>query len=407
MMTNRSIAETPRNRRMAIHRLHAPAVRGLLLICSLLSASLGSAGSAWAQVPDNRGVKLNPEDSVPPAYRDTLDERDRLRLDAARRQGESFVPVVQGRGRAPGYTPPAGAEPARPANETPPLLPQATVGPAKPRAAYEAYLPHPKEGGRQGSPENGISDLIGVLLQTWSKPPQIVRIRYPAAKPETAAPATSGIPPEPSIPLPPAGGGIYARTIYAVNSDYPGPVLIELLGPPLAGAVATGAFTQVGERMVLRLTGLEYRGRRVATDGWAVGLDCACYGIAGEVDSHFFQRVLLPAAVRFAEGFLTAMGRPAESVTLGSGDVRYERRQGSTREAVHGGLGTAARSAGDILLENAPTRPTVRIPRDTELIVMFAGPPGTTSEASSGFGSQPVRAGPGVPGIRNGRTGGG
>ena len=157
-------------------------------------------------------------------------------------------------------------------------------------------------------------------------------------------------------------------------------MLIELLGPPLAGAVATGAFTLSGERMVLRLTSLEYRGRRRATDGWAVGLDCACYGIAGEVDSHFFQRVLLPAAVRFAEGFLTAMGRPAESLTLGSGDVRYERRQGSTREAVHSGLGTAARSAGDILLENAPKRPTVRIPRDTELIVMFARLPGTTPE---------------------------
>ena len=74
--------------------------------------------------------------------------------------------------------------------------------------------------------------------------------------------------------------------------------------------MATGAFTLSGERMVLRLTSLEYRGRRRATDGWAVGLDCACYGIAGEVDSHFFQRVLLPSAVRFAEGFLTAMGRP-------------------------------------------------------------------------------------------------
>ena len=196
-----------------------------------------------------------------------------------------------------------------------------------PRPTYEAYSPLRQEGRPPARPEDRISDLIGVLLQTWSKPPQIVRIRYPAAKPETAAPATSGTPPEPSIPLPPAGEGIYARTIYAVNSDYPGPVLIELLGPPLAGAVATGAFTLVGERMVLRLTSLEYRGRRMATDGWAVGLDCACYGIAGEVDSHFFQRVLLPAAVRFAEGFLTAMGRPAESVTLGSGDVRYERRQ--------------------------------------------------------------------------------
>ena len=88
MMNNRSIGETPRNRRMAIHRLHAPAVCSLLIcallvICALLAASSGWPGSAWAQMPDNRGVKLNPEDSVPPAYLDTLDERDRVRLDAA------------------------------------------------------------------------------------------------------------------------------------------------------------------------------------------------------------------------------------------------------------------------------------------------------------------------------------
>ena len=352
----------------------------LLVSCALFGALPGSGvtPSAWAQAPDNRGVKLNPEDSVPPAYRDTLDERDRLRLDEARRQGDSFVPVVQGQGLQPG--PPAGAEPARPENETPPLR-EATGGPAKPRPAYEAYRPRMNEGGRQGGSEDGISDLVNVLLENWNKPPEIVRIRYLAAKPETAAPDTSGtraaVPP---IPLPPTGEGVYGRTIYAVNSDYPGPVLIELLGPPLAGAVATGAFTLVGERMVLRLTGLEYRGRRVAADGWAVGLDCACYGIAGETDSHFFQRVLLPAAVRFAEGFLTAMGRPAESVTLGTGDVRYERRRGSTLDAVHSGLGTAARAAGDILLENAPTRPTVRIPRDTELIVMFASSTVTAPE---------------------------
>ena len=393
MMNNRSIGETPRNRRMAIHRLHAPWVSSLLIcallvICALLAASSAWPGSAWAQMPDNRGVKLNPEDSVPPAYLDTLDERDRVRLDAARQQGESFVPIFPGRGQAPGYTQPAGGVGStRSVTESPPALQHQSGGRVTPRPTYEAYSPLRQEGSPPGRLEDRISDLIGVLLQTWSKPPQIVRIRYPPAKPETAAPATSGTPPEPPIPLPPAGGGIYARTIYAVNSDYPGPVLIELLGPALAGAVATGAFTLVGERMVLRLTSLEYRGRRMATDGWAVGLDCACYGIAGEVDRHFFQRVLLPAAVRFAEGFLTVMGRPAESVTLGSGDVRYERRQGSTREAVHSGLGTAVRSAGDILLENAPTRLTVRIPRDTELIVMFASPPGTTPENGPAGGS--------------------
>ena len=421
-MTRGWIAELPRNRRIATPCRPAPAA-GRLPLYGLLAAFLGPAvspgpivspgltvssglaGSARAQVPDNRGIKLNPEDSVPPAYRDTLDERDRRRLDAARRGGGSFVPVLPGQGRAPGALspgalspgalPPAGggAASARPAPSPASSLRRQPAGRTPPRATYEAYRPPRQAGGAPGRPEDRISEMLNVLLQTWSKAPPIVRIRYPAARLEETAPARSGTrTPEPAIPLPSAGDGIYGRTLYTVNSDYPGPVLIELLGPPLAGAVATGAFTRVGERMVLRLTGLEYRGRRVATDGWAVGLDCACYGIGGDVDRHFFARVLLPAAVRFAEGFLTALGQPAESVTLGGGEVRYERRRGASREAVHAGLGTAARTAGDILLEHAPKGPTVRIPRNTELIVLFARPPGTP---------------PGVPALRNRGAGGG
>ena len=80
----------------------------VLLVLSAVFCGPG-ATSAWSQVPDNRGLKLDPEDSVPPAYRDTLDRRDRQRLDAAREAGDSFMPVFQGRGAAPGAGPPAGA----------------------------------------------------------------------------------------------------------------------------------------------------------------------------------------------------------------------------------------------------------------------------------------------------------
>jgi len=78
--------------------------------------------------------------------------------------------------------------------------------------------------------------------------------------------------------------------------------------------------------------------------------------------------------VRFAEGFLSVLSRPSETVTIGE-DVRYERRDAATREAVHAGLASAARTAGDVLLENAPDGPTVRIARDTGLAVVFAAPP--------------------------------
>ena len=61
-------------------------VPGALYI-SVLVAVLwaGAGGAALAQFPDNRDLKLDPEDSVPPFYRGTLDERDRQRFDAAPR----------------------------------------------------------------------------------------------------------------------------------------------------------------------------------------------------------------------------------------------------------------------------------------------------------------------------------
>ena len=339
-------------------------------VCVLVAVLSALAAPALAQVPDNRGVGLDPEDSVPPAYRDTLEERDRQRLDAARAAGETFIPVFQGRGTAP-------------ALEGDPPSVVRDAAPTPPRAVYEGYRrpetrrPRAAEGGAPGA-----GDLIGVLIEAWTRPPEIVRLGYPQAAPEARAAQEREVlqdegrdPQAITIPGIASGRGLYARTLYAVDSDYPGPVLLELLEPPMAGAVVSGAFTLVGERLVLRLSRLEYRGRSLPVDAWAVGLDCACFGVEGEVDSHWFSRVLLPAAVRFAEGFLDALSRPDETVIVG-GDVRYERRAAATRDAVNAGLATAARTAGDVLLENAPDGPTVRLPRDTELVVVFAARPG-------------------------------
>ena len=370
-------------------------------VCLLAALLWAVTVPAAAQVPDNRGVALDPEDSVPPSYRYTLDELDRQRLDAARRAGESFLPVFQGPGVAPGAA----------------TSPEARATPAPPQAVYEGYRspaashprtdgpgdrsagePGPEGPGPEGPGPEGLraEGLVGVLIEAWTRPPEIVRVRYRGTprSPQVTARGPVLTSPEGEFALPvdvgsraaesimpriAAGRGFYARTLYAVNSDYPGPVLLELLEPPLAGAVASGGFSLARERFVLRLSHLEYRGRSVPVDAWAVGLDCACYGIEGEVDRHWFARVLLPAAASFAEGFLAAFSRPAETVIV-NGDVpgpsvRYERRAAETRDAVNAGLATAARTAGDVLLEDVPDGPTVRIPRDTELVVVFAAPP--------------------------------
>ena len=358
------------------------------LLVALLALLCGPVWTipAWPQVPDNRGVKLDPEDPVSPAYRDTLDERDRQRLERAQARGDSFMTTFQGAGRAPGETAADAVGVAGTPEEGRPgraLSARESGRPAeRPRPVYEHVDRLHADGVETG---DGLAAMMDVLLESWNRPPEIVRLRYAPAKARvaegatdtegTAASRTTDGSHVVSLPRIRAGDGIYARTVYAVDSDYPGPVVLELLQPPLTGAVATGGFERAGVRLVLRLTSLSWRGESVPVDAWAVDPGCACYGIEGEVDRHFLSRVVLPAAARFAEGFLTAAAMPARTLTMQDGAVLHERDESGTEEALYAGAGAAVRTLGDILMADAPRETTVRIPRDTPLVVMFAAPP--------------------------------
>ena len=338
---------------------------------------------AGADVPDNRGPKLNPEDPVSPEYGRTLEERDRQRRERAREAGESYVTTFQGTGRTPGRN--EGIVPAREPGDGRAQWRASAPGPESPATRPVPVYEWAGAGAaRPAGTGEGLAAMIGVLLESWTRPPEIARLRY-MASPERGAgerdgtdPAARGAAPAPHrarLPSIEAGAGFYARTLYSVDSDYPGPVVLELLQPPLAGAVMHGGFERVRERLVLRLTSLTRHGRTFPVDAWAVDPACACYGIEGEVDRHFLSRVVLPAAARFAEGFLNAAAMPARTVTMQDGAVLHERGESGEREALQAGAGEAARTLGDILAADAPREATVRIPRDTSLVVTFARAP--------------------------------
>ena len=230
-------------------------------------------------------------------------------------------------------------------------------------------------GRASGDDEGNLGAIVAALIEAINREPDIRRIGYGSGEQERGGGERREVAQPAKRPLPRVGAGdaFYARVMHAVNSDYPGPVLIELLQPPLAGTVARGEFQLVRERMVIRLSSLDVAGETVPVDAVAVGLDCACFGVAGEVSYHWWDRVLLPAATGFVEQYLIARAQPERRVvTADGGTVVTDESARSARQAQDAGLAAAAGRVGEVLLEQAPSRQTVEIPRNAEVAVMFA-----------------------------------
>ena len=355
-----------------------PIVWGVLaLLCGLVWTVPG-----WPQMPDNRGVKLDPEDAISPAYEYTLDERDQQRLDAAREHGEDVHLDVPRHGTGAGGGPAAGRAARR--RRSGPYRRQAGACPAgatpPPGIRDRDAAGGTGRGGRRGPRGDGgcaageLDPSAADRADTLSRPG---RRGWPAMRhaptrrrpPRGTAPAMRSCPrfgrvtastPEPST-----------RSIPTI----PAPWCWSCCSRRSRAPWRTGQFERVRGRLVIRLTSLTWRGRTIPVEAWAVDPACACYGIEGDVDRHFVSRVLLPAAARFAEGFLSAVAMPARTLTVDDGAVFHERAEAGTEEALYAGAAAATRTLGDILMADAPKETTVRVPRNTALVVTFASPP--------------------------------
>ena len=355
-------------------------------LAAFLAAALLAGAPAAAQDPPTGSSlplppaeTLDPDQELSPAQAEALQAREAQILEEAAAAGESHVTVVIGEATEP--------PPPEPEAETVPEIaygappddltihpPSEVVAPA-----YGDY------GAPAARPGQDLGDLLAALIREWSREPEIRQLAYSGG---AMAPAEADEAPDAARPPPGAlaavraGTALYARTLFEVNSDVPGPVLVEILEEPLAGAVASGAFQVVRDRMVLRLTSLEHDGVVAAIDGWAVDLDCACFAIGGEVDRHWFERVILPAAIGFAEAWASALARPDTAVTVRGDVVVEETRQATSDDRLYEGIAAATGQVGRVLTEDAPTRVTIRIPRGTPLAVTLAAPLAAAAEAA-------------------------
>jgi len=177
--------------------------------------------------------------------------------------------------------------------------------------------------------------------------------------------------------LVPAGTINYGQVLIEANSDIPGPVLVQLVSGPLAGARLIGDFNVANDRaLVLSFTSIVVDGLNQPVRAIAIDPATTLPGVATEVDNRYFTRVLLPAAARFLEGIGSAIAEDTQTTVTVSGDTVIEEQDALDFEQEIGrGVEEAFEEVADFMEDEADeARPLVRVAPGTPVGIFFTQP---------------------------------
>jgi intracellular multiplication protein IcmE len=194
----------------------------------------------------------------------------------------------------------------------------------------------------------------------------------PATTDRPATPAPAVLRADPAEILIPAGRGVYAHPILAVNSDATSPVVLQADSGPIAGDRMIGTFAKQADRLVIHISTVIHQGQSISTDGVVVAPETMEAGVASGVDQHYLARFLLPAAAAFVQGLGQAIATTSNTATVLSplGGAAYATHL-NLNQQFGVAAGAAAGQIGTVLAQAAPKGPTISLDANVAVGVMF------------------------------------
>src|SRR5690606_4524314 len=106
---------------------------------------------------------------------------------------------------------------------------------------------------------------------------------------------------------------------------------------------ALGQFNRQNEYLTLDFNRIVKDGVSYQISGIAMDEKTTLVGLASEVDNHYFQRIILPAAAKFIEGYAGAVAETGTSTTTtAGGGVVQETPEPDATDELYKGLETSA-----------------------------------------------------------------
>jgi intracellular multiplication protein IcmE len=314
--------------------------------------------------------------------------------DEAARRGMSYTPPIAA---SEPNAPPSAVSPAATPAAAPLVSNQKPENSAMTRQRL-SYAPDPAvrpvaQVQPDPNEERSYADAVNRLLRGWDgRTPQTDVIMQPDSGlphngPEgnrtSYAPRTSSERSDAeSAVLMPAGRGLFAHTVLAVDSDSSGPIVLQADSGPLAGDRMIGAFSKAGanggaaaDRLVVRVNSIEHRGQSIPVDAIVIAPDTMETTVASSVDEHYLARFVLPAAAAFVQGLGQALATTSNTTGVLSplGGSSYV-TQLNLPQQLGVGAGVAAAQVGNTLNQQAPRSPTIHLDANADVGVMFLAP---------------------------------
>lgn len=173
-------------------------------------------------------------------------------------------------------------------------------------------------------------------------------------------------------PIIPAGTIVYAEILTEANSDVPGPVLADIASGPLMGGRAIGTFSAAQRHIVIQFNRVVKDGIEYQTQAFALDPATTLPGMASDINNHYMQRILLPAAAAFVQGFAEAATRQdTDVVIVGDSVVTNQTQELDAKEQVLQGVNVGAQRTSQVLEQESQRPRTIRVFAGTRVGLLF------------------------------------
>ncbi|MBQ7617781.1 MAG: hypothetical protein IJS50_02790 [Desulfovibrio sp.] len=306
-----------------------------------------------------------------PAYTEKLEAYARQKAKDALVHGQSFVAPISeemAKEKLPLPRPPLAQQEPK---ET-----QEAKSQKEPSESVPQVMPRPPLRATKGPKPARVQELVQALQRSLAqnreqpRPQAILSLNAPSAKPWPRA--EEKVSEKNASPKLKAGDLLLAVNCVSLNSDAPGPALVEVVDGPLTGAKLFGKFSLNQEHLTLTFHKLlTPEGLSLAVLAYAVDPKTQATALASKVNHHYFERFAGLMAGSFLQGFGDAVRH--------SGQRTYHSVYGAStslpsydlgQEALIA-LGKVGERTANLLQDNFRRRPTVILEAGLDLGVLI------------------------------------